>query len=146
MDSQSKSKQSDFNLLGKMRRAENSKGKKSNVVVPDSMKLEKPAAAVPSNGLMKLLTQNSALIMQTVGVIIVVILASTMYNSSSNAIKNLVNANPDTLKEAFMGDLPYLFYCHRGGKDETVPQIFSELNKVKGPKMEIGRASCRERV
>lgn len=144
MDSDSRSKQSNFNILGKMRRAENSKGKKTNVTVPDAMKLERPVTAPAPNGVMKIISQNSGLLLQTAGAAFVIMLSLSMYNSSSSAIQNLVNADPEVLKTAFMGDQPYLFYCHRGGKDETVPSTFSELNKLKGSKMGFALLNCSQ--
>ena len=145
MEIDTRVKQSNFKLLGKMRRAENSKGKKSNVVVPDSMKLEKPAPAAAAPGVMtKFLSQNSGLLLQAAGVAFVIFLSLSMYNSSSSAIQNLVNADPEVLKSAFMGDQAYLFYCHRGGKDETVPSTFTELNKLKGSKMGFALLNCSQ--
>ena len=145
MESDSRAKQSNFNILGKMRRAENSKGKK-NVTIPDSRKLEKPApapAAAPSV-ITKFISQNSKLLLQAAGAAFVIILSLSMYNSSSTAIQNLVNADPEVLKSAFMGDQAYLFYCHRGGKDETVPSTFTELNKLKGSKMGFALLNCSQ--
>ena len=144
MAQNSQAKQSDFNLIGKMRRSENSKGKKSNVVVPESLKLEKSAPPPPTSELMKMLQQNASVIVQGLGVVIAIAFAYSFYSSSSSAIENLVNANPEALKTAFMGDMPYLFYCHRGGNEETVPQSFIELNKLKSSKMGFAVVNCSQ--
>ena len=144
MAQNSQAKQSDFNLIGKMRRSENSKGKKSNVVVPESLKLEKSAPPPPTSELMKMLQQNASVIVQGLGVVIAIAFAYSFYSSSSSAIENLVNANPEALKTAFMGDMPYLFYCHRGGNEETVPQSFIELNKMKSSKMGFAVVNCSQ--
>ena len=137
-------KQSHFNLIGKMRRSENSKGKKSNVVVPESLKLEKSVPPPQPTELMKLLQQNATFILQGLGVLIAIAIFYSFYSNHSSAIENLVNANPETLKTAFMGEMPYLFYCHRGGNEETVPQGFTELNKVKGSKMGFALVNCSQ--
>ena len=144
MEGDKRSKQIDknnFNILGKMRRAENSKGRKVNVTAP---KLEQPVVIPPPAGIMKLISQNSGLLLQAGGALFVIILSLSVWMNSSSALQNLVNADPEALKNAFMGDLPYLFYCHRGGKDETVPQVFSELNKLKGSKMGFALVNCSQ--
>ena len=131
-------------LLRKMKRNERTKGRATNVVVPESMKLEKTAPKPPANGVMKILQENAILIMQIVGASVLILLSLSLHSSSSNAIQNLVNANPEALKTAFMGDTPYLFYCHRGNKDEKVPQIFTDLNGMKGSKMGFALVNCSQ--
>lgn len=133
-----------FDLLGKMRRTENGKGRKSNVSVPEALKLEKSAAPPRSNGLVKLLQQNMMIILQVLGGVAALYISLSAYRNSPSAIQNLVNSNQETLKTALTGDMPYLFYCHRGGKDERVPQIFTELNKVKNSKMGFALVNCSQ--
>ena len=75
--------------------------------------------------------KNSKTILQVVISIVVVLFAIAMWNSSSSTIKTLINADDEKMKEVLLGDLPHLFYCHRGRQDEAVPTIFSDLSKIK---------------
>lgn len=132
------------NLLRKMRRSENGKGRKSNVTIPEALKLEKSAAPPKSNGLIKMLQQHLVLILQVVGGVVALYMSLSAFRNSSSAIQNLVNTNQEALKTALTGDIPYLFYCHRGGKDEKVPQVFTELNRVKSSKMGYALVNCSQ--
>ena len=87
---------------------------------------------------------NKTLILQVVIAIAVIIFASTIYKSSNVNLTNLVNKDASVLKEAFFGDQQYLFYCNRGGKDETVPKIFSELNILRSNKMKFAYLNCSQ--
>ena len=66
------------------------------------------------------------------GAVLAVFLAITYYKSGQNAVQDLTSANADTLKDAFFGDLPYMFFCSKGSKDEKLPAPFMELNGAKG--------------
>jgi hypothetical protein len=144
MNKSDQQKSNQFQLLGRMRRAENGKGRKSNVSVPEALKLEKSSAPPRSNGLVKMLQQNMMIILQVLGGVAALYMSLSAYRNSSSAIQNLVNSNQETLKTALTGDMPYLFYCHRGGKDERIPMIFTELNKVKSSKMGFALVNCSQ--
>ena len=77
------------------------------------------------------LQKHRNVIFQGVVGLVVMLFGIAMWSSSSSPIRNLINADDDKLKEALLGDLPYLFYCHRGRQDEAVPTIFSDLSKMK---------------
>ena len=87
---------------------------------------------------------NYAKIAQVVGCIVAVIFAYVLYRSSTSAVQNLINANDETLKTAFFGKLPHLFYCNRGAKDEGIPPVFSELHSFMGSKMGFSVLNCSQ--
>jgi hypothetical protein len=76
--------------------------------------------------------------------VLVAILAFLIWRTSSSVIKNLKNAEPETLKNAFFGDSPHLFYCDKGSNTENVPTIFSELNLLKGNKLKFAAVNCSQ--
>lgn len=78
------------------------------------------------------------------GAVLAVFLAITYYKSSQNVVQDLTNANADTLKDAFFGDLPYLFFCSKGGKDERLPAPFVELNGAKGSTVGFAKVNCSQ--
>jgi hypothetical protein len=130
------SKQSDFDLLRKMKRTE-AKGRKSNVSIPQSLKLDKTAPSSISSKALSLPIQ--------IGIVVALLFLGAMYVNTKGAVLNLVNADPEKLKAALTGDLPYLFYCHKGGKDEVIPKIFTELNSnTKSTKMGFALVNCSQ--
>lgn len=131
------SKQSDFDLLRKMKRTEAKGGRKTNVSIPQSLKLEKTAPSSLSSKALGLPIQ--------IGIVVILLFFGAIYVNTKGAVLNLVNADPEKLKAALTGDLPYLFYCHKGGKDEVVPKIFTELNgNTKSSKMGFALVNCSQ--
>ena len=100
---------------------------------PAALLLKKTGSATPSSkkddG--SFMQKHRNVIFQGVAGLVVLLFAIAMWSSSSSPIRNLINADDDKLKEALLGDLPYLFYCHRGRQDEAVPAIFSDLSRMK---------------
>lgn len=54
------------------------------------------------------------------------------------------NKDVDTLKLLLMGEDPGVFYCHRGGRREEVPQVFNELNSELGSYMNFAVLNCSQ--
>jgi hypothetical protein len=130
------SKQSDFDLLRKMKRTE-AKGRKTNVSIPQSLKLDKTAPSSISSKALSLPIQ--------IGIVVALLFFGAIYVNTKGAVLNLVNADSEKLKAALTGDLPYLFYCHKGGKDEVIPKIFTELNSnSKSSKMGFALVNCSQ--
>jgi hypothetical protein len=83
----------------------------------------------------------------TAAVILAIIFGVILYRSTSQAIKNLVNADPDSLKDAFFGNKPHLFVCDRelgNNKIGTIPAIFSDLNVIKGNTISFATVNCSQ--
>lgn len=83
----------------------------------------------------------------TVVAVAVAIFAYVLYSSGSGAIRDLSNADPEVLKDAFFGEKPHLFYCERGNggnKVGTIPKIFSDLNVIKGNKINFASVNCSQ--
>lgn len=83
----------------------------------------------------------------TVVAILAAIFGFVLYRSTSQAIRDLVNAEPDTLKEAFFGETPHLFYCERGlgeNKVGTIPSVYSDLNIIKGGSITFATVNCSQ--
>lgn len=83
----------------------------------------------------------------TAVVIVAIVFGVILYRSTSQAIKNLVNVEPDSLKDAFFGDKPHLFVCDRGlGNNNigTTPAIFSDLNIIKGNIISFATVNCSQ--
>eukprot|EP01032_Pedospumella_encystans_P009616 gene9616-11309_t len=78
------------------------------------------------------------------GAVLAVFLAVSYYkrNQQSN-VQDLTTADADALKDAFFGDLPYLFYCSKGGS-ESVPAPFEELNAAKSSSMGFAKVNCSQ--
>jgi hypothetical protein len=76
--------------------------------------------------------------------ILVSILAFLIWKTSNSVIKNLKNADAETLKNAIFGDSPHLFYCDKGTNIVNVPTIFSELNLLKGNKLGFAAVNCSQ--
>lgn len=78
------------------------------------------------------------------GAVLAVFLAVSYYkrNQQSNVL-DLTAADADTLKDAFFGDLPYLFYCSKGAS-ESLPSPFVELNAAKGSSVGFAKVNCSQ--
>ena len=99
----------------------------------------------PLSNMYAFVLNNIATILLSAVIVIVGIFSYVIYKSGQFGIKNLINAKPDVLKDAIFGDNPHLFYCHtgKGGVDPVVPPLFSELNKLRGSKMDFALLNCR---
>jgi hypothetical protein len=93
---------------------------------------------------MNYMNENKKTALQVLGAIVVIAFSSVMYSSSSSGIRDLVNVDTEMLKDVMSGDLPYLYYCHRGGQDEMVPPVFSDLNARKGTKLGFALVNCSQ--
>lgn len=106
-------------------------------------RVKKPSGA-PEGGIQAPAKSSVFTIAKYVGVVLAVILAVTMWKRSQHSVQDLTSANVDTLKDAFFGELPYLFFCSKGGKDEKLPTPFSEVNTAKGSSMGFAKVNCSQ--
>lgn len=83
-------------------------------------------------------------VLQVVAVVLAVAFSGYMYQQGGASVQNLVNANAETLKSVLLGEKPFLFYCHRGGKQEAPPVVFTDLNKLKGGKVGFALLNCSQ--
>ena len=83
-------------------------------------------------------------VLQVVAVIIAVAFSGYIYQQGGANVQNLINGNAETLKSVLLGDKPFLFYCHRGGKQEAPPVVFTELNALKGGKVGFALLNCSQ--
>lgn len=108
----------------------NNRNKKPNGA-PAALLLKKTGTSTSVKKDESFIKKNSKSIFQGLVAVVVVLFAIATFSSSSGSIKNLINADDEKMKDALLGDIPYLFYCHRGRQDETVPTMFSDLSKIK---------------
>lgn len=93
---------------------------------------------------MDYLTANYRIVLQVAVAVVAVVFSLTVWQAGSGGIQNLINTDSETLKSVLLGDKPFLFYCHRGGKAEVTPPIFSQLNSMKGSKVGFGILNCSQ--
>eukprot|EP01039_Chlorochromonas_danica_P009560 gene9560-10567_t len=138
----------------------NAKIRKSNESTPNSTNgiLANNNRKAPSSWLKDSrdgsILRNISFIIKVVLIAAVAILAYVVFKQSQAAIANLINAKPEQLKDAFFGEMPYLFYCDRGNAGgaggsggsipKQVPAIFTELNQIKGSKMGFAILNCSQ--
>ena len=94
------------------------------------------------------LYEKNKLVFQIGGGILALLFTILLYTQSSSSITNLINVGPDSLKEALMGDSPYVFYCMKGnnkrGEEEKVHPLFQELNTQRGSKYGFASLNCSQ--
>mmetsp|Transcript_21954 Transcript_21954/g.36766 ORF Transcript_21954/g.36766 Transcript_21954/m.36766 type:complete len:433 (-) Transcript_21954:239-1537(-) len=88
--------------------------------------------------------RNILTIAKFVGAVVVLVLAMSIWRATRSVIQNLVNSDVEVLKDAIFGDLPYLFYCARGGKSEVIPPQFNEVNSLKGSSIGMAMVNCSQ--
>eukprot|EP01038_Epipyxis_sp_PR26KG_P009271 gene9271-12488_t len=101
-----------------------------------------------SNIITKYFVRHFSSILKFAGIALVAIFALLLYLRSGSVIQNLNNADPEVLKDAISGELPYLFFCDRSTgttpSANSIPSIFSELNAIKGSKMGFATVNCSQ--
>ena len=95
------------------------------------------SASLPSASFAKIFT-----VLKYAGIVLIVVLVATYFRRSQLAVQDLSNSNIDVLKDAIFGDMPYLFYCAKGTKDEKLPSVFTETNAGKGATMGFAKINC----
>lgn len=108
----------------------------------------KSVLGAQSQTLTSFVFKNIYLILQIGAVIFVALFAVIVWRKSTSVIKNLVNADAETLKAAIFGDTPHLFYCDRGGigkgvsNSDRIPGIFTDLHAIKGSELAFATLNC----
>ena len=77
-----------------------------------------------------------------IGVVIVLAAIYVAIKANLAGIKNMISADYEVIKAAMTGDVPYLFYCNRGGKEDIYPIIFTEANTKLGSKFGFASLNC----
>ena len=100
---------------------------------------------IPStNKIKELLLANYKLVLQVVAVLVAIFFSHMIWQRGSSGVQNLMNASDDVLKSVLLGEKPYLFYCHRGGKSEAPPPVFHQLHSDKSPAVGFGILNCSQ--
>ena len=100
---------------------------------------------IPSTNKMKeLLLANYKVVLQVLAVLVAIFFSHMIWQRGSSGVQNLMNASDDVLKSVLLGEKPYLFYCHRGGKSEAPPPVFHQLHSDKSPAVGFGILNCSQ--
>mmetsp|Transcript_107487 Transcript_107487/g.210692 ORF Transcript_107487/g.210692 Transcript_107487/m.210692 type:complete len:411 (+) Transcript_107487:11-1243(+) len=78
------------------------------------------------------------------GFVLAVLLVATFWKKSQVGVQDLTKATANELKSVIFGDLPYLFVCAKGTKDEQLPAIFSDASTYKGSTMGFAKVNCSQ--
>lgn len=84
------------------------------------------------------------MIVQVFFATVAVIIAYVLYRNLFTGVRDLRNADVDSLKQLLLGEDPAVFYCHRGGKAEVVPPVYLELHKQLGSQMTFALLNCSQ--
>jgi hypothetical protein len=81
--------------------------------------------------------------------LVTMLLFGYSFASNNASIKNLINSDEETLKNAiFHPDQPHLFYCSRAQgnskKESDVPAIFTDLYKLRSAKYTFAKLNCSQ--
>jgi hypothetical protein len=108
-------------------------------------KLKNAANAPVSNPKVVEVTQeksnNSGLKKSFVGIIFFVI-SYYLWQQNSTKIQNYINVDPEIIRAAITSEKPHLFYCFRGKKNEKAPQIFTDVNNIRGNQVKLAMINC----
>lgn len=107
-------------------------------------KRQRPTFDAPPTTWSSFLMKNLWTVLQISVASVVVIFAAVVWRSTTAGIKNLVNAERDVLVATLQSEIPHVFYCHRGGKNEVIPSYFSEINMIKGSKVGFATVNCSQ--
>ena len=122
------------------------KGSREELLAAKSASLGKSAA--PQGGVgqaaLGFVVQNYRVILQVLVAVVAVVFTHTIWKQSSSGVQNLINASDATLKSVLLGDKPFLFYCHRGGKNEIPPVVFSQMHETKSATVGFGILNCSQ--
>jgi hypothetical protein len=76
--------------------------------------------------------------------LLAIVMLATFWKKSTVGVKDLTTADADTLKEAFFGKTPYLFYCGKHAKDEKLPEPFRDAHASKAMTMGFAKVNCSQ--
>mmetsp|Transcript_24967 Transcript_24967/g.25183 ORF Transcript_24967/g.25183 Transcript_24967/m.25183 type:complete len:397 (-) Transcript_24967:82-1272(-) len=109
-----------------------------------SIPKERKQPKITSPPVIKFISNNLKLIVQFGVAVIGVMLSYLIWKSSFSGMRNLVNANSDELSAAFLGKMPYVFFCSRAGRQEGMPTVLSDLHGALGSKVGFAVVNCSQ--
>ena len=90
------------------------------------------------------IVKNFQIISRCIITTVVIVIIYVIYSSMTSQIKNLQNVDVETLKSLFLGEDPAVYYCHRGGKSEFIPSVFTDLHKAMGSQVNFALLNCSQ--
>ena len=100
----------------------------------------------PGRGYVDFIYRNLKIIILGLVILISLLFSYIVWQQARSSVKSLINADIETLKGAFFGEKPFVYYCHERGKLDYVPAKLIDAHKIMGPKYGLAILNCSQEL